>query len=167
MAIRTLKTYGWPARQAEFDAAITRGRQWLLSVEPANALDEADLLVGLWLTGSSKAKLRVHADSLLSQQRADGGWSQNPHLDSDAYATGLVLHSLWETGTLKVTDKPYKDGVANLLSSQYPDGSWYVRSRAPKLHPYFQSGFPYEHDQWISAAATAYAVMALGPAFQH
>ena len=78
--------------------------------------------------------------------------------------TGLVLHSLWETGMLKVADRPYKDGVENLLNSQYPDGSWYVRSRAPKLQPYFQSGFPYDHDQWVSASATAFAVMALAPA---
>jgi len=50
------------------------------------------------------------------------------------------------------------------LGTQFPDGSWYVRSRSPKLQPYFQSAFPYEHDQWISAAATARAVMALAPA---
>jgi hypothetical protein len=30
-----------------------------------------------------------------------------------------------------------------------------------KLQPYFESGFPYEHDQWISASATAWASMAL------
>jgi hypothetical protein len=43
---------------------------------------------------------------------------------------------------LKASDKPYRGGVATLLHSQYPDGSWFVRSRAPKLQPYFQSGFP-------------------------
>ena len=32
-----------------------------------------------------------------------------------------------------------------------------------KLQPYFQSGFPYDHEQWISASATAYAMMALAP----
>jgi hypothetical protein len=36
-----------------------------------------------------------------------------------------------------------------------------VRSRAVKLQPYFESGFPFGHDQWISSAGTAYAVMAL------
>jgi hypothetical protein len=46
------------------------------------------------------------------------------------------------------------------------DGSWYVRSRAVKFQPYFQSGFPFDHDQWISAAATAWAVRALAPAIQ-
>ncbi len=166
MAVRTLKTYGWPARQADFDARIARARKWLLAAPPANALDQANLLTGLWLTGSSTAELRPHAEALLTQQRPDGGWAQNPHLDSDAYATGMVLHSLLETGMLQASEKPYKDGVANLLNTQYPDGSWFVRSRAPKLQPYFQSGFPYDHDQWISATATAYAVMSLAPAAQ-
>jgi hypothetical protein len=39
-----------------------------------------------------------------------------------------------------------------------------VASRAPKLQPYFESAFPYGHDQWISVAATSFAVMALAPA---
>jgi hypothetical protein len=54
--------------------------------------------------------------------------------------------------------------VRYLLDEQRPDGSWPVHSRSPKLQPYFQSAFPYDHNQWISAAATAYAVMALAPA---
>jgi hypothetical protein len=29
------------------------------------------------------------------------------------------------------------------------------------LQPYFDSGFPYAHDQWISAAGTSWASMAL------
>ena len=39
--------------------------------------------------------------------------------------------------------------------------SWFAPSRAMKIQPYFQSGFPYGHDQWISSAATAWAVMGL------
>ena len=53
-----------------------------------------------------------------------------------------------------------------LLGTQWMDGSWYVRSRATKFQPYFQSGFPYEHDQWISSTATGWAVMALAPAIE-
>jgi hypothetical protein len=54
--------------------------------------------------------------------------------------------------------------VAFLLRTQFADGSWYVRSRAPKFQPYFQSGFPFNHDQWISSIGTSLAVMALAPA---
>jgi hypothetical protein len=71
---------------------------------------------------------------------------------------------LYEARVLKPSDSAYQRGVAYLLRTQFPDGSWYVRSRSPKLQPYFQSAFPYEHDQWISAAAAARAVMALAPA---
>jgi hypothetical protein len=31
----------------------------------------------------------------------------------------------------------------------------------PVAEPYFDSGFPYGEDQWISAAGTAWATMAL------
>ena len=103
------------------------------------------------------------AQSLLKRQRAEGGWAQNSQLEPDAYGTALVLYSLGKAGVLKASDKPYRRGAAYLLRTQYPDGSWFVRSRAPKLQPYFQSGFPYDHEQWISASATAYAVMALAP----
>jgi hypothetical protein len=34
-------------------------------------------------------------------------------------------------------------------------------NRAMKIQPYFESGFPYGHDQWISHAGTAWAVIAL------
>ena len=30
-----------------------------------------------------------------------------------------------------------------------------------KIQPYFESGFPYGHDQWISQAATAWATIGL------
>lgn len=158
-----MKAYGWPAREAEFKERIARGRAWLLSTQPTNTIEECDLLTGLWLTGSSRTELRSRAASLIGQQRADGGWAQTPHLESDAYGTAFVLYSLRKTGVLKASDEAYRKGAAWLLSRQYPDGSWFVRSRAPKLQPYFQSGFPYDHEQWISASATAYAVMALAP----
>ena len=101
---------------------------------------------------------------LLSAQRPDGGWSQNRNLASDAYATGEALSALREAGILAASDAAYQKGVKFLMDTQAADGSWYVRSRAPKFQPYFQSGFPHDHDQWISASATAWAVMALAPA---
>ena len=47
------------------------------------------------------------------------------------------------------------------MKTQFEDGSWHVRSRAIPIQPYFDSGFPYGHDQWISAGATNWATMAL------
>jgi hypothetical protein len=48
-----------------------------------------------------------------------------------------------------------------LLRTQRPDGSWWVRSRAFPIQPYKESGFPHGKDQWISAAGTRWAAMAL------
>ena len=55
----------------------------------------------------------------------------------------------------------YRQGIQYLLNTQLEDGSWYVRSRSIPFQPYFESGFPHGHDQWISAAATNWAAMAL------
>jgi hypothetical protein len=51
-----------------------------------------------------------------------------------------------------------------MASSHFEDGSWYVKSRVVKIQPFFESGFPFGPDQWISAAATNWAVMGLAPA---
>jgi hypothetical protein len=51
-----------------------------------------------------------------------------------------------------------------LLSTQAADGTWHVRTRALPFQPYFESGYPYGPDQWISAAAAAYATLALSAA---
>jgi hypothetical protein len=48
-----------------------------------------------------------------------------------------------------------------LLTTQKPDGSWHVKTRAMGFQPYFESGYPHGHDQWISAAGGGWATMAL------
>ena len=153
-----LKHYSWPARQAEFDSRITSARQWLQQATPETTYEHADRIMGLYTAGVASSGLRSEADALLKLQRDNGGWAQTRYLGSDAYATGLVLDTLFNTGLLKVGERAYQRGVAFLLRTQFTDGSWYVRSRAPKLQPYFQSGFPFDHDQWISSAGTAWAV---------
>jgi ankyrin repeat protein len=162
-AIRALKTFGWPARRQEFEERIARARAFLLTAHPVTRYEEADRILGLKAAGAPVSDLEQAAAALIREQRADGGWSQTAYLDSDAYATGMVLSTLSQSGFLKPSDAAYTRGTAYLLRTQFPDGSWYVRSRAPKLQPYFQSAFPYDHDQWISTSATAFAVMALAP----
>jgi hypothetical protein len=71
------------------------------------------------------------------------------------------LVALKEAGAVAATDPVYKQGVKFLMSSQLEDGSWYVKSRSIPIQPYFESGFPHGHDQWISTAATNWAAMAL------
>ena len=82
-------------------------------------------------------------------------------LTADAYATATALYALHEAGRLEGTDRPYRRGADYLLRNQAADGSWYVASRAPKFQPYFEGGFPYGHDQWISQMATGWASAAL------
>jgi hypothetical protein len=48
-----------------------------------------------------------------------------------------------------------------LLKTQQADGTWRVKSRSFPFQPYFESGFPYGSDQWISAAGSSWATIAL------
>jgi ankyrin repeat protein len=159
-AIRVLRAYSIPARKQEFDGRVASARSWLIQTKPDTTEDVAMRLLGLAWAGMSKTDLREAAESLVGLQRPDGGWSGNPYIASDAYATGVALMALGESAA-QVDDGPYRRGVVFLLSTQYADGSWYVRSRAIKFQPYFESGFPFGHDQWISAAATGLAAKAI------
>jgi ankyrin repeat protein len=79
---------------------------------------------------------------------------------SRCVATGKALVALHTAG-LPRSDSAYQPGIQFLLNTQMQDGSWYVRTRAAGLQPYFDNGFPYGVDQSISAAATSWATMAL------
>jgi hypothetical protein len=99
---------------------------------------------------------------VIREQRPDGGWAQLPSLAaSDAYATGQALIALNTASAVLPADPVFQRGAKFLLQTQAHDGSWFVRSRAIPGQPYFESGFPYETDQYISVAATNWAVMAL------
>jgi squalene cyclase len=126
--------------------------------------ERAMLVAGLFWSGAAKGQVEKAVQDLLDHQRPDGGWGGNAYLPSDAYTTAVSLVALNESGAASAAASDWRRGVDYLLKSQFPDGSWYVASRAVKFQPYFQSGFPFEHDQWISAAATAMAVSALAPA---
>jgi len=84
-----------------------------------------------------------------------------PTLATDAYATGQALVALRESRAVAVDSAAYQRGIQYLLNSQLEDGSWYVRTRAPSFQPYFDSDFPHGPDQFISAAASNWASMAL------
>jgi len=117
-------------------------------------------LLGMKWGGVDPKSLQAQLKQLAALQRTDGGWAQTADLSSDAYATGQALYTMHEMG-VPASDPAYQHGVEYLLRTQLKDGSWHVASRALKFQPYFQSGFPHDHDQWISSASTAWAVMAL------
>jgi ankyrin repeat protein len=160
LAIRTLKAYATPARKQELDGRIAKAAAWLARAEPLTTEDRVMQLLGLRWTGTHIDVVDRRVKELLTLQRSDGGWAQTPSLASDAYATGEALYALSELD-VPASVSAMQRGAAFLLRTQRPDGSWHVKSRAIGIQPYFESGFPHGHDQWISQAGTAWAAMAL------
>ncbi len=161
LAIYALKTYGPPAEKADTGRVIARAAAWLEAAKPATTQDQAFHLLGLAWSNSKSASVAAAVKTLTATQRPDGGWSQLPTMGSDAYATGQALYALNAAGKMPASDPVYASGVKFLLRTQAADGSWHVKTRSIWLQPYFESGFPYGHDQWISAAGTSWAAMAL------
>jgi hypothetical protein len=163
VSLRSLQVYGPQAQRAEYQAAVKRAANWLIKARPQTTEDRAFHLLGLRWAGVNprQAIMRNGVRALLAKQRSDGGWAQLASIASDAYATGQALVALREAGALSATDPAYKRGIAFLLKTQLEDGSWYVKSRAIPFQPYFESGFPHGHDQWVSMAASNWATTAL------
>jgi hypothetical protein len=160
LAVRALAVYAPPARRAEFNARVARSTHWLETQQPLTTEERVMQVLGLAWGGGDRRKLSGRVRELLDLQRADGGWAQTPDLPSDAYATGQVLYVLAELGAPPAAAAARR-GVDFLLRTQATDGSWHVVSRALKIQPNFESGFPYGHDQWISHAGSAWAVIGL------
>jgi hypothetical protein len=157
LSIRALQYYG----NNDAHHRIERARQWLERAKPSTTEDRVMQLLGMTWAKSNFEHLRSAAKALKAEQRADGGWSQLPHVESDAYATGQALTALNLSGQLDTSDPAYQRGIAYLLRTQFDDGSWLVRSRSNPFQPYKESGFPHGRHQWISAAGTSWAVIAL------
>jgi ankyrin repeat protein len=161
LAVSALRAYAPPSLKMEVDEHMTRARNWLMTSLPKTTDDFTMWLLGLQRSGAPQNYVSEAGKALMVRQRADGGWGGNPNLASDAFATSEALCAALDAGMLTAKHPDYLRGVQFLLGTRAKDGSWHVASRAPKFQPYFESGFPYGHDQWISAAATARAVVAL------
>ena len=160
LAVRALTSYAPPGRLPEMQERVRRATAWLRAAKPITVEDRAFRLLGLtW--GSAEADVRREAaKELVALQQTDGGWSQRAELQTDAYATGLAIYALKESGS-ELPSAAGDRASQYLRSTQRADGSWHVRSRSAKFQPYFDGGFPYEHDQWISSMATGWATAAL------
>ena len=161
-----------------------RTLEWLRQTQPKETEDRVFRLWGLKHAGASPQDLDDAVADLLKTQRPDGGWSQliEPGdsaeakdgkvplvadrkaalaLTSDAYATGSSLVVLHLAGAMRTDHPAYRRGLHFLIRTQREDGSWYVKSRSHPFQTYFESGFPHGPDQFISAAASGWAVAAL------
>ncbi len=140
---------------------MRKASQWLEETRPKDTEDRVFRLLGLKAASASEEVIRAAAAELVATRRADGGWSQLDGGTSDAYATGSALVALQWAGGMSPEDPVYQAGLRFLIADQREDGSWFVASRSKPFQPYFESGFPYGKDQFISMAATSWAVTAL------
>jgi hypothetical protein len=162
-AISAINAYGPAAQRGDNEARVARARSWLLEAKPGTTQERAFHLLGLAWSKAGREALEKAARGLQAMQRKDGGWSQLEAMPSDAYATGMALWALSEGG-VAVGHPAYQSGLRYLLDTQAADGTWHVKTRSLPVQPYFESGYPYGHDQWISAAGAAYATMAISAA---
>jgi hypothetical protein len=156
LSLRALQLYG-----EDPETRVLRARSWLLRSTPETNEDRAMQVLGLGWANAELSEINQRAQALLAEQRPDGGWAQLPNLGSDAYATGQALVALQSGAKLPASEPAVLRGIAFLLRTQFGDGSWLVRTRSFPFQPYKESGFPHGKDQWISAAGTSWAAMAL------
>ena len=161
VSMRALQIFAPPAQRGEYARSVDRARAWLTTAAATAAEERAFRLMGLRWAGASTDVLSVAARDLLAIQHDDGGWAQLESMASDAYATGEALVALRESGVVAVGDRAYRKGLEYLLRTQIEDGSWIVETRSVPIQAYFESGFPYGVNQWVSAAATGWATTAL------
>ncbi len=155
-----LNSYPLPGRKNEISESLRKARAWLLAAEPKSAEERAMRLMGLVWTAAPRPDVAAAVKDIRDRQEAGGGWSQFARTAPDAYATGLSLYALHRAGVAP-TDAAYRRGVAFLLGSQYQDGTWLVKTHSFPVQRYFESGFPYGRHQWISAAGTSWASLAI------
>ncbi len=162
IAIRCIQLYASEAKKKHVDELVTRTRQWLEKVQTSQQQELAFQLLGLQWCGSNKSyKIKI-AEKLRAMQNKDGGWPQLPTLKSDAYATGQTLYALYESGMEQPEDVVYQKGLNYLLKTQDENGAWFIATRSFPIQPFVNSDFPpYDDNQFISAAGSNWAVMAL------
>lgn len=160
-ALRGLKAFGIEAQKPRIAERMAKVKAWLEKTPAEDTEDAVFRLRALSLADSNMEALDQAKKHLWSLQREDGGWAQTKELTSDAYATGSALTALSEIERDAIKSEPYQRGAAFLLRTQLEDGSWRVTTRSKPFQEYFETGFPHEKDQFISSAATGWAVAAL------
>jgi hypothetical protein len=161
LAIRGLTAYGSEELKDRIAKRMAKARTWLLDAKPKDTEDRVFRLLALKAVSAETEIINKAAADLIATRKKDGGWSQLDEGTSDAYATGSALVALYWTGSLAPDDPISQNALKYLISTQREDGSWFVQTRSKPFQPYFESGFPYGKDQFISMAATSWAVTAL------
>src|SRR6266536_4225968 len=85
-----------------------------------------------------------------ADQREGGGWAQNPNLASNAFATGEALWALHDAAGASARRPRVSERRPVPVAHRMAGWLMLRGSHCPKFQPYFQSGFPFDHGQWIS-----------------
>jgi ankyrin repeat protein len=160
MGARALTLYPLGGSKHQVEGKVRRAQHWLLAVDARSAEDRAMKLMGLVWTKASRSDVEAAVRQILSQQGPGGGWPQRGGMLPDAYATGICLYALHTAGILP-TDGAYLNGVRFLEQNQYQDGSWLVKTRSYPTQPYFETGYPFGNNQFISAGAASWSALAI------
>jgi len=159
-SLRALQFYAPAGFRPDYQKSIALAAAWLAKAPVVTHEDRTFRVFGLAWADADKDVLKKAVGELTATQRTDGGWSDNPYLESTSYATGEALMALHDAG-VPMGDPAWRRGVEYLLKTQLEDGSWFVKSRSYGTQPYFDAGFPHGVDQWISASGTNWATMVL------
>ena len=158
-----LQQFAPAERRVQVSDALGKARAWLETAERISQEDRNGRLWGLVLLDGDPGDVDAARAEVLASQREDGGFGQLDGMPSDAYATGQALYVLQASG-VDTNDPAYQRGMQFLLKTQQPDGSWHVKTRSKPIQIYFDNGDPHGKDQFISIAATSWAVAALAGA---
>jgi len=168
LGVRAIQLYAHPSQKAELAKHVALARQWFLAHTPIDTEERTYKLLGLKWSGGDRGSIAAATRDLQKTQAADGGWPSLDGRESDAYSTGQALVALHEGGGVAIADANWQRGIEWLLKTQAADGSWHTKTRlyppAPLSPPYYESGLPYGHDQFLSAQGGAWAVIALADA---
>lgn len=166
VALRAVDRFASRSKLEAYEIRKKEIAAWLSRNTGKDTEDFVFRLGSLHYAGCDNDLVEKSVQNLLDLQRGNGGWGQLPELESDTYATSTVLYALMRYGNIDSEHEAIKKGVAFLLSTQQTDGSWQVKTRAKPFQTYYESGFPHGADQFISIAASSWAVVAMALTLQ-
>jgi N-acyl-D-amino-acid deacylase len=150
---------------AKEEAHVKRAKTWLANPRFRVQEDRAfRLYAASTLLADEDGEAPASSIAIVTAtQHADGGWSSRDDMPSDAYATGQSLYALNYAG-MKTNDPVFRRGIAYLMETRQPDGSWKMETRSKPIQVYFDNGDPHGKHQFISTPATCWAITALAVA---
>jgi hypothetical protein len=104
VCLYALRHYGPRADTASTETAIAKAVAWLERATPKTTQDRAFQALALAWASETSDSAKTAARALAGLQHADGGWSQFPGVESDAYATGQAIVALNVAGRVPQDD---------------------------------------------------------------